>query len=197
MNHPVLGFRSWFVEKEPKTPRELIAPSVRGKYHDDPILDAWFKERMQGTKRTPELSEEPKKQRPRPPVGSLRSLNSAVWRGPVAHFRCRKPEAHVAPDRTCSCGLYANLSVTDLGSWGGNVHGAVIAWGHVIVHGTEGFRSEYQRIVALAPVAEYKVDRALLRKAAQLYGVPLVELARLAMVGGEHGRPITWEYHFG
>ena len=192
VTEPILGFRSWFVEKEAKTPSEvtIIGGLRRSRYADDPALDAWLKERQ--TKRSPELTE--RKARPRPETGTLRSLNNAVWRGPVAHFKCRKPEGHTTPARECSCGLYASLSASDLGDWGGNVHGAVIAWGHVILHGTEGFRSEYQRIVAIAPAAAYTVERGLLRRASQIYGVPLVALDQLTMVGGEHGRPITWEY---
>jgi hypothetical protein len=63
------------------------------------------------------------------------------------------PPGHDAQVLECGCGIHAFLHLeraVELGPVGGVVTG----WGRVIHHGSEGWRSEYARIIALASVPE-------------------------------------------
>jgi hypothetical protein len=63
------------------------------------------------------------------------------------------PPGHDAQVLECGCGIHAFLHLeraVELGP----VVGVVTGWGRVIHHGSEGWRSEYARIIALASVPE-------------------------------------------
>jgi hypothetical protein len=63
------------------------------------------------------------------------------------------PPGHDAQVLECGCGIHAFLHLeraVELGP----VVGVVTGWGRVIHHGSEGWRGEYARIIALASVPE-------------------------------------------
>jgi hypothetical protein len=98
------------------------------------------------------------------------------------------PPGHDAPVLECGCGIHALLHLeraVELGP----VVGVVTGWGRVIHHGSEGWRSEYARIIALASVPERAgaggrgVDSAMVTAT---YGVPFTTLDALVLVAREH-----------
>lgn len=115
--------------------------------------------------------------------------------GPV-HFECRcgaleLVPRHDLPTMKSSCGLYANLAPPGVIPFAddGWAMGAVIAWGRVILHGTEGFRAEWMQIVALSGGKGRGA-----KIAAERLGVPCVPLDQLETVGREFGHQIGWRY---
>lgn len=190
VTEPILAFRSWYLQREPHAPPFVDGRRARG-YFKPTQVDDWLATHVDKPR--------PSKPRKLQPVGTLRSLNQSVWTGRAAHFRCQ--HGHEVPVQGCGCGLYAVLTLAEVEDWGGHIRGAVICWGRVIIHGTEGLRAEYMRIVALARTGNTKTkvkdpDGVAARAAARLYGVPLVDVANLELVGREHGKPVTWEYRF-
>lgn len=208
MTAPVLGFRGWQMAKpkrhaEPDPDREVFVPMPRPALRHlaaDPELDAWLNEHARKARPARRYVTE----RPDWEPGTLAPMSAAgaqtTWiePGPV-QFLCEA--GHQQPVPRCRCGLYAWLSLDQLDHRLAkqDVVGAVIAWGHIVIHGTEGFRAEWMRIVALSPAPPYGTRRAggkWAQIAANRYGVPCVPLDRLEQVGREFGRPIAWEYRF-
>jgi hypothetical protein len=78
-----------------------------------------------------------------------------IWHSPMRAI-CRHPDTdHRAPDRDCSCGIYAchrpdddQLAASSVLHPGCVVTGVIEAWGRVEV-GQRGFRAQHTRIVAL------------------------------------------------
>ena len=125
-------------------------------------------------------------------------------------------QQHTAPDFTCSCGFYAfkNLALAGLpefpstyskerieGRWQRvyavtQVWGAVRARGRVIEHGGEGFRAEKSEIIALLRPGFDAIhmgtnDFVPLRRLADTYGVPLLNVEQLEEYAFEYGK--RWE----
>ena len=69
------------------------------------------------------------------------------------------------------------------------VLGVVVAKGSVIEHGTEGFRAEHARPIALASDVHHQDARL----AAQAYEVPLIPLGELHAFALKFGRQINAE----
>ena len=206
MKGPVLGFRMWDVARpmvsvtDPGLRLAARGPVVpaASQLAQVPELDAWLaghkpKARPRQLQVTPPDDEVGILY----PVGYQRAATARLaWArpGPV-RFEC--PNGHRQPRRECMCGLYAYLSVATVEKrQHGAVAGAIIAWGHIIVHGIEGFRAEHARIVALSPPPDPKVKGKWAKVAAERLGVPFVPLDRLEQVGREFGTPIRWEYRF-
>lgn len=105
-------------------------------------------------------------------------------------LRQRSP-GHRAPDLACSCGLYGLFEHSDPRLRGGGlVLGAIAAWGEIAVHRT-GFRAELARVTALAePTGAQRTGWEALRRAAAVYGVPLVPLEALHGEALRHGAPL-------
>lgn len=116
------------------------------------------------------------------------------------------PRCEHAPGEDCHCGIYGLHSPND--PWYGPdgrssrnfltqradepyVSGIISAWGEVEVH-HEGFRAEYARIVALA-TPDTKLNAAIARAAADVYGVPAVPIKELPRIAAEFGGVIAEE----
>lgn len=189
---PILGFRAWRISPGPRVgAKAAAAPDWAGPYKALPELEAWNK-----TRRLAAAGRETKPSW-RPERGVLMPLvmgKKTTWSKPGAvSFACSA--GHTRPDAACQCGLYAWFTLADLATGrAGEVFGAVVAWGHIILHGAEGFRAEHVRIVALSPKSQ---QSPLPRVAAERLGVPLVPLNRLEEVGREFGVPVSIEYRFG
>jgi hypothetical protein len=88
----------------------------------------------------------------------LRASNfNYFWKPGINVADCRATdldfpeEGHKAPDAGCTCGLYARYRwdrVSAHGGWNGTAVGVIEASGRVIL-GTQGFRAEKAKIVAL------------------------------------------------
>jgi hypothetical protein len=103
-------------------------------------------------------------------------------------------EDHVvpAPSGVCSCGLYAYHEVGSLDTYA-DVVGTVLAWGRIEVH-ADGFRSEWQRPIALAPALfRSRVGHKAMIQVARRYHVPLVRFDDIGVVAREHGDPVPVE----
>ncbi len=115
----------------------------------------------------------------------------AAWRRTPGGWRPAPPHAEPAPQPGCRCGIYALfepqgvLQPDSLTA----VRGAVAVWGRVEVHGT-GMRAEHGRVVALALPPVSRSGRALARRVAERYGVPVVPTRHLRRVALDHGRPL-------
>jgi len=198
---PILGFRAWSVfdgeRRSVIKPKDLLKAAA-GSHIVNPEIDTWLARKLFGDEKVLFGDEkEPKKPaRLRAEPGTLRSTGyvkgSSIWREPNSSYRFSCSLGHEQPDFNCSCGLYACLTVQDAIRRGPDVVGAVIAWGHVVLHGIQGFRAEYMRIVAIAAKDRSRSEKA--RLASDRYGVSLVDLDSLELVGREFGRPITWSY---
>jgi hypothetical protein len=180
MKAPVLGFRIWRVAKP--TRQLTVRRQAPGR------VDVPY--------RVIQPEQEP---------GTLlpimrRKLSHDTWTNPgPVKFVCPLYTPHERPAWSHECGLYASLTLQQTrtrGLTGDYVVGAVIAWGRVIIHGTEGFRAEYAQVVALSPPPDPKIKGQWARKAAMRLGVPCVPFERLEQVGREFGNPIRWEYRF-
>jgi hypothetical protein len=137
---------------------------------------------------------------------TLKSLyKSGHWPVGVTRARCLHCAAwmvnqHPVPNLSCECGLYAFSTPVEaarkieqpLGAVSGasdqpvSVWGAVVGWGRLIQHGSQGWRAQYAR-----PVALLDSGHALLETAAARYGVPLLPWSGVQMVAREHGQPLT------
>jgi hypothetical protein len=99
------------------------------------------------------------------------------------------PPGHDAPVLECGCGIHAFVHLeraVELGP----VVGVVTGWGRVIHHGSEGWRSEYARIIALASVPDRAARGRDINEAmvTARYGVAFTTLDALALVAREHAR---------
>lgn len=146
----------------------------------------------------------------------LRSANPAggYWTAGINHAECRRSEydrltplghdkppatvrpSHDAPHPRCRCGLYAWHEPHELTRFGGAgelVHGVVLMWGRIEVHG-EGLRSEYAEPVLLAYGDEqtHKHVRRVQAIASEL-GLPAVELDDLEEAAKAFGEPVPEE----
>jgi hypothetical protein len=138
---------------------------------------------------------------------ALKSLfNSGHWPVGVTRARCQQcapwmvVNHHPVPNLSCECGLYAFSAPVAaarhierrLGTVSGacdqpvSVWGAVVGWGRLVQHGSQGWRAEYAR-----PVALLDTGHALLEAAAARYGVPLLSWKGVQLVAQEHGEPLT------
>jgi hypothetical protein len=223
MRTPVLGFRGWRVARPQRSledpgltatqaqrARDETLRSLPPTLVSDPKLDAWLASQAPQPRRRRYSVDHPDEE-----PGTLLSWSggrgygaarTSSWANPgPIRFHCAL--GHERPRRGCQCGLYAYLSANQLVSnrrqerpWFDAV-GAVVAWGHIVIHGIEGFRAENARIVALSmepaptPGRREWSDRWA-RKAAERLGVPFVPFDRLEQVGREHGSPIRWRYEF-
>lgn len=90
-----------------------------------------------------------------PESGELTSpyAPGCVWDAESKQAQCPNSDealqGHIAPDKTCQCGLYSVNHPHSLPFGYGHVVGLIEQWGNIEVHET-GMRSEYARIIALA-----------------------------------------------
>ncbi len=117
-----------------------------------------------------------------PAASEARSVHRP-WRAGPNTAACPLAD-HLAPDRHCTCGLYAGFDVP--APEHGFVVGAVAAWGLVQVH-RDGFRAEHAQITALADDPARTGARAI----AARYGVALVAPGLLELEAQRHGRAVT------
>ena len=104
--------------------------------------------------------------------------------------RCFASWDHEAPDPRCRCGYYAYYTLPEEPDLPAPeaVWGAVVAWGR-IVECERGFRAQYARPVALLDCPS-PLDRSkgrLLARAAEAYGIPLLERDHLIAYAAWHG----------
>jgi hypothetical protein len=72
-----------------------------------------------------------------------------IWQAPDRTAACEN-ELHSAPQTNCDCGIYAYYHLpSSKGLNSGQVYGVVAGWGTIEMH-SEGFRTEYARILALS-----------------------------------------------
>lgn len=107
----------------------------------------------------------------------------------------RAASDHAAPDRGCTCGIYAyfhpDLNFPTVDHQG--VAGIVSLWGTIEVH-DEGMRAEHARIEALALYARWSTRQLdAVRAVAAELGVDLVDLDEIEEAARRYGQPITPE----
>jgi hypothetical protein len=101
------------------------------------------------------------------------------------------------PGSVCRCGLHAYREFASLtldGPIAGDIWGAVIGWGSVELH-DRGFRSEWQRIVAIAasPWDEREQGDPELQGVADRYGARLVDPEAIEAAALHVGQPAALE----
>lgn len=124
----------------------------------------------------------------------LREINEA---------RCVANEKHVPAEPNCHCGFWTiwdlRAAIASYGS--GNVVGAVLGWGRVQRHSSEGFRAQYAQIIGLAFTVSnlvmgntLTIDTSTLRrqqdslkKIAELADVPLLSPPQLIAMARSQG----------
>jgi hypothetical protein len=102
------------------------------------------------------------------------------------------PPGHGAPDRGCTCGIYAyyepdlNLPMVDHRG----VAGIVSLWGTIELH-EDGMRAEQARVEALALYSRWSTRQIeAVREVAGTLGVDLVDLDDIRAEAERYGRPI-------
>jgi hypothetical protein len=108
----------------------------------------------------------------------------------------REARSHpAAPDRGCTCGIYAyyrpnrNFPMVDYQG----VSGIVSVWGSIEVH-DEGMRAEHARVEALALYSRWSTRQIdAVRGVAADLGVDLVDLDEIEEAARRYGQPITPE----
>lgn len=101
-----------------------------------------------------------------------RPLTAICLRPMTWPYRAGPPHRDV-PDDGCECGIYAYLSPdfeTLHGARGPKARGIVAGWGRYVL-GTNGWRSEHARLVALLEHADHP---AVLERLAARFRVPIV-----------------------
>jgi hypothetical protein len=105
------------------------------------------------------------------------------------------PPGHRAPDRGCTCGVYAyyepdkNFPTVDYRG----VIGIVSLWGAIELH-EDGMRAEHARVEALALYSRWSTRQIeAVRKLARELGVDLVDLDEIEDSARRYGRHITPE----
>jgi hypothetical protein len=105
------------------------------------------------------------------------------------------PPGHAAPDRGCTCGVYAyyrpdlNFPTVDYRG----VCGIVSLWGTIELH-PEGMRAEHARIEALALYSRWTIGHLdAVREVAARLGVDLVDLDDIEQAAQRYGRHIARE----
>ena len=104
---------------------------------------------------------------------------------PGVNVACCDVGCERVPGGVCGCGLYAFHDPPPASAPG--IVGAIRAHGALESH-HDGFRAQYAEVVALVQRRRRSTRRE--RRAAALYGVPLVRLQELACVAAEHGRSL-------
>ncbi len=169
---PVIGYRGWRVREAPSAARSIgprvAAHQVAGK-----------------------------------PTVELVSVNQhfGPWdRNGVTRAVCHASPGHKAPSFNCECGLYVLSSLATAPKWYGEngvpqdvVIGAVVGWGEVIQHGDEGWRAEFARPVAFLKTDLF-YDQPLLYRAAEQYGIPVIERRGLELYAKEYGGGLLNEF---
>jgi hypothetical protein len=104
--------------------------------------------------------------------------------------KCFAVRGHEAPYRDCRCGYSAYYALPEEPELPAPeaVWGAVVAWGR-IVECERGFRARYARPVALLDREHPRcqIERGRLARAAENYGIPLLERDELVAYGTWHG----------
>jgi hypothetical protein len=105
------------------------------------------------------------------------------------------PDGHRAPDRGCTCGIYAyyepdrNFPTVDYRG----VIGIVSVWGTIELH-EEGMRAEHARVEALALYSRWSTRQIeAVRTVAGELGVDLVDLEEIEDNARRYGRHISRE----
>ena len=102
---------------------------------------------------------------------------------------------HTAPDENCACGFYVLTNLDEVenhvGINDGVVVGAVMGWGKVIQHGTEGWRTQYARILGLLDVKFSKQQDKVTRDVAEQYGLEIYGREALETYVKEWGDPLA------
>lgn len=109
-----------------------------------------------------------------------------IWAPGVNTASCDPRSEHTAPAGDCTCGLYAFHDPPPAPAPG--MVGAIRAHGDLESH-HDGFRAQHAEVIAL--VQRGRRARRRERRAADIYGVPLVSLQELEHVAAEHGRPLA------
>lgn len=116
------------------------------------------------------------------------------WSAGVNTAKCIH-NSHVAPDEHCACGFYVLTDLDEVdkhvGMNDGVVVGAVMGWGRVIQHGTEGWRTQYARIVGLLDAKFSKQQDKVTREVAQQYDLEVYSRDALETYVREWGDPLA------
>ncbi len=114
---------------------------------------------------------------------------------PDAHAPRSAPPGHSAPDRGCTCGVYAyyepdmNFSTVDYRG----VIGIVSLWGTIELHDA-GMRAEHARVEALALYSRWTTRQIeAVREVTRDLGVDLVDLDDITDAARRYGRHISRE----
>ncbi len=125
----------------------------------------------------------------------LRSMfRSVEWQGPEMRAGCPlgKHDPRPAPDKACSCGIYAYYDLCPLTASAATadlIAGVVVLWGTLALH-SDGMRASNARIVGLSLPISRGAKRQALAELAERFGVPAVPHRKLRGVGAAHGRPL-------
>jgi hypothetical protein len=114
---------------------------------------------------------------------------------PDEHAPRTAPPGHRAPDRGCTCGVYAyyepdkNFPTVDYRG----VIGIVSLWGTIELH-EDGMRAEHARVEALALYSRWSTRQIeAVRELARELGVDLVDLDEIEDAARRYGRHISRE----
>lgn len=127
-------------------------------------------------------------------------FSGVPWDPQTTHAGCpRSPSGragpHTVPATSCECGLYAfstpdealrylvmQPDEVDEGAPVPVIAGAVIGWGRIVQHGSQGWRAQHARVVALLDT-----DHHMLKALALRHRVPVVSVPGFRLLPLEYG----------
>lgn len=127
--------------------------------------------------------------------GCLVPLNTGYgpWTGGVNTATCKYGQTHRPADEHCSCGFHVLTSLDQAESWVSMaddvIVGAVMGWGKVVQHGTEGWRAEFAKVIALLDCKFSKLQSENTKVIAKTYNLEVKERSQLEAMVSEWGDP--------
>jgi hypothetical protein len=103
--------------------------------------------------------------------------------------------SHTSPDENCTCGLHAFSHVGSAIQYGspGLIIASIVAWGKVIQHDDNGFRSQYARVIGLTSYSNHSdytfgLSLDVFDKLSCKYNVPVFDTTEaLELAASEYG----------
>lgn len=128
------------------------------------------------------------------------------WKPGLNEAICFQDKHHrdITERTLCECGFYGLLRKDKMTSWGSGltIPGVFLATGDVVIHGNEGLRAQFARILCLVDQVPMDLHKSMILPEwldqiypalAEIYQVPIIPYDRLEMYITEFGIEVPYE----